>query len=238
MNELIGSYLASKVNAWRPLTIKATASRLKHYSSTVSPDTIFKDLKTQGAKPYYRKQVFVSMCAYQDWLIAQGRATSNQFRAFMKSSAQLFRNVYEDKYTSLTWEEFQNELSECECSELKSALALMAYGACRLSEVYTYDPQSRTVLGKGQKRRYVHVPEGTELVAVSLTPRQIRARLRYNPHAYRKLAADKYLRGGLDIKTVQVLLGHSSLLSTQRYLRPMQNDELKVKLEQQVWRTA
>jgi integrase len=41
-------------------------------------------------------------------------------------------------------------------------------------------------------------------------------------HKFRATAATNWLRAGLDVRTVQKLLGHRSLNSTLRYLQPLQ----------------
>lgn len=233
--EYLAEYLVDKKAVWSPSTYKSTVSRLKHLTDS-DPLKVYKTLKAKGYKPYYIKITFICIATFMDWCLAQGRATiiTNSFKQFIKTNSQLFRNVYEDKYSTITWEEFQEEYKEAD-NETKTVLMLLAYGGCRLAEVFTYDGKS--VVGKGSKRRIVHLPSGTSLPMVGLSSDQIRARLRYNPHAYRKLAADQWFRNGLDLKTVQVLLGHTSIASTQRYLRPMEQDELQLKLEQ-AWRSA
>src|ERR1019366_4300059 len=45
-------------------------------------------------------------------------------------------------------------------------------------------------------------------------------------HKFRATFATNVLRGGIDIRTVQALLGHKSLESTMRYLQPMRGTAL------------
>jgi integrase len=49
-------------------------------------------------------------------------------------------------------------------------------------------------------------------------------------HKFRATAATNWLRGGIDLRTVQSLLGHSSLESTIRYLKPLSGSDLHKKL--------
>lgn len=234
LNQDVADYLAAQRNIWTPSTVKAAASRLKHYSPCQDALKVYNRMISEGYSRYYIQIVFISVASLKDWLQAQGRANSNPFREFLQTHKHLFRNCYEDNYATITWEEYQEELSKAD-RQMQSVLALLGYAGCRLEEIYTYD--GTRVLGKGGKHRPVFVPNHIHLEPISLSVDQIRRRLKHNPHAYRKLAADRWLRAGVDIKTVQKLLGHTSLASTQRYLRPLQDEELNDKL-QDIWRTA
>ncbi|MDR3792297.1 MAG: site-specific integrase [Terracidiphilus sp.] len=54
-------------------------------------------------------------------------------------------------------------------------------------------------------------------------------------HKFRRTYATKLLRNGVDLRTVQALMGHSDLDSTLRYLRPAEADELQGKLAKIAW---
>lgn len=227
-------YLASKHDVWTAGTVKAATSRLMQYNPSQTPAQLYSKMKLENYKPYYIKISFITISAFADWQVAQGRANINPYKLFLQQNNQLFRNAYEDKYATITWAEFLEEYNNAS-QDMRIVLALLGFGGCRLGEVKTFD--GITTLGKGGKRRPIHLPSNIAFVPVCLSTTQIRRRLRHNPHSYRKLAADTWARNGIDLKTIQVLLGHSSLASTQRYLRPMQQDELKLKLED-AWRTA
>ena len=49
-------------------------------------------------------------------------------------------------------------------------------------------------------------------------------------HKFRATAATTWLRGRIDIRTVQSLLGHKDLASTMRYLKPMAGSDLHKKM--------
>jgi integrase len=229
LNQDVSLYLNSKRSVWKPDTIRATSSRLANYTPGQEAVEVYNRMIEQGCSPYYVKLTFINLAAFMDWLIAQGRATNNSYREFLAKNKQLFRNAYEDKYASITWQEFQEEMEQAD-EQMRMVLSLLGYAGCRLNELYSFD--GITVLGKGGKRRRVYLPDAIPVTPVKLSPSQIRRRLKANPHSYRKLAADYWLRNGIDLKTVQVLLGHSSLASTQRYLRPMEADTLQDKLNQ------
>lgn len=237
LHQDVKDYLQEKKPVWTAGSYNSSASRLVQYSPQKDAVSTYNEMVKAGYSPYYIKITFVSICSFMDWMKEQGRsdpALSNSFRRFMQQNNQLFRNAYQDKYATITWKEFIEEYNNVD-TEMRSVLALMGFGGCRLSELYTFDGGS--VVGKGSKRRPVHLPSDHKCVPITLSPSQIRRRLRHNPHSYRKLAADRWARSGVDIKTIQVLLGHTSLTSTQRYLRPMQEDELKITLNN-AWRTA
>lgn len=238
LNQNVCDYLKDKQLVWTAGTLQASASRLMQYDSARDAAGTYSVMKAAGYSPYYIKITFISLASFMEWMIAQGRAgTPNIYKDFMERNSQVFRNAYQDKYATITWQEFIEEYEAAD-EQMRSVLLLLGFGGCRLSEIYTFDGGS--VLGKGGKRRTVHLPTEGKINAMGLAPvqlseTQIRRRLRHNPHAYRKLAADKWLRGGVDLKTVQVLLGHTSLASTQRYLRPLEQDARKALLNN-IWR--
>jgi len=54
-------------------------------------------------------------------------------------------------------------------------------------------------------------------------------------HKFRATAATNWLRAGLDVRTVQKLLGHSNLSSTLRYLQPLQVADIQ---KSDAWKAA
>jgi integrase len=55
-----------------------------------------------------------------------------------------------------------------------------------------------------------------------------------HPHKFRASYATKLLQSGVDLKTVQKLLGHKNLESTMRYLAKAQSPEVRAKMDA-VW---
>lgn len=230
----VSRYLDERRLVWTSATLKAAASRFKlHFG--MDAEMVYKKMVEQGYKPYYIKVSFIMFSGYMEWLKAQGRATHNVYADFLKKNRQVFINAYQDSYTTLSLESFLDEYRSA-TPAMQAVLVLLGIAGCRLSELYTFD--GTTVMGKGGKRRKVFIPEGMQVAApITLSPHAIRRALKHNPHAYRKLSADTWFKKGLDIKTVQVLLGHTSLQATQRYLRPMQQDELQDSVNN-IWRNV
>lgn len=127
----------------------------------------------------------------------------------------------------------------------KAMLLLGRYAALRLNEIttlHTRQRQGRTlrITGKGEKQR--DVPINDELLVIlqrleaqvgddyyfpgrygghqhpQSVNKVITRRLGMNPHSLRHAALTAAFRGTRDIRAVQELAGHASLLTTQRYL--------------------
>jgi site-specific recombinase XerD len=82
------------------------------------------------------------------------------------------------------------------------------------------------------------------LLAHGFEPTRTRARGRVNRdqlveidlhwHDLRHEAACRWLAGGLDLRAIQLLLGHAALKTTQRYLN-VTDEELRRTMEQKLW---
>lgn len=147
-------------------------------------------------------------------------------------------------------EEVERLLAESD-GEMRRLIALMAFCGLRIAEACsaTYEDiverggvKMLRVTGKGGKVRYVPIPpRAAQLLGqgrgaiVGLTPPAAWARfsrltrsLRINatPHKLRHWYATHLLRNGADLRTVQELLGHSSLATTQVYTHV--SDEMRI----------
>jgi integrase len=54
-------------------------------------------------------------------------------------------------------------------------------------------------------------------------------------HKFRATYCTKLLRSGVDIRTVQAMMGHSDLASTMRYLRPAENEQTQARINTMNW---
>jgi integrase len=64
-----------------------------------------------------------------------------------------------------------------------------------------------------------------------------RAKVAAHPHKFRATYATKLLQSGVDIKTVQKLLGHKTIEATMRYLSKARSPEVRAKMNM-VWKAA
>jgi integrase len=54
-------------------------------------------------------------------------------------------------------------------------------------------------------------------------------------HKFRATFCTKLLRSGLDIRTIQAVMGHADLASTMRYLRPAENEQTQARINSMRW---
>jgi integrase/recombinase XerD len=80
------------------------------------------------------------------------------------------------------------------------------------------------VFANGAGNRYTHMWDDCKKVAKE-------AGIRAHPHKFRSTFATRLLQGGMDLKTVQKLLGHKNLESTMRYLARAETKAVKAKVD-------
>jgi integrase/recombinase XerC len=113
------------------------------------------------------------------------------------------------------------------------ACALMYYCGLRRGELAAMkriSPSRLEVLGKGSKRRQVIIPREARKYLegrIATKPDLIYAAVKYaaekegmawvHPHTLRHSYATNLIDAGFNIREVQELLGHASIMTTQRY---------------------
>lgn len=127
---------------------------------------------------------------------------------------------------------------------VRPVLALLYATGMRLSEALDLQPEDldrerrliRVRAGKGNRERFVPLPgfvlERSRLASILpiRSPEAVRAALRracdrsgtraLTPHSFRHAFASHQLAAGVDLRLLQVTLGHASIRSTARYARP------------------
>ena len=73
------------------------------------------------------------------------------------------------------------------------------------------------------------------------TARTSRKRLAWNrrsttPHKFRATCCTKLLQSGIDLKTVQKLMGHKTIESTMRYLAKAESKKVRAKVDAVQWK--
>jgi hypothetical protein len=59
---------------------------------------------------------------------------------------------------------------------------------------------------------------------------------KYHPHRFRATYCTKLLQSGIDLKTVQKLMGHKTIESTMRYLAKAESHKVKAKVDAVQWK--
>jgi site-specific recombinase XerD len=88
-------------------------------------------------------------------------------------------------------------------------------------------PRGRRIFANGNGNKYTHAWDDAQDIAERATPKVWDA----YPHKFRATYASTLLQNGIDLKTVQVLLGHKNLESTQRYLAKAQSAKVREKVD-------
>jgi len=84
--------------------------------------------------------------------------------------------------------------------------------------------KSDWVFANGNGNRYTHMWDDCNRIAEKAGVKDA------HPHKFRATYATRLLQGGMDLKTVQKLLGHKNLESTMRYLAKAQSHEVREKV--------
>lgn len=146
----------------------------------------------------------------------------------------------------LSLQEVERLYNAAETDEQRLLVALFYESGLRLSELanlhrnaVNLDNCSGDVVGKGKKQRVFFFEETSKRLltvrfknhdtVTDLSTRQIQRIIKglgekaklgkdISPHTLRHSFATNLLLNGMDIRSIQILLGHSSVLTTQRYL--------------------
>jgi site-specific recombinase XerD len=70
-----------------------------------------------------------------------------------------------------------------------------------------------------------HHPDTLAVLNSPFSPKRAVDPVQWHLHRFRDTAATRWLRAGIDVRTVQEWLGHESLATTQKYLEPSKETE-------------
>jgi len=85
------------------------------------------------------------------------------------------------------------------------------------------------VFANGEGNRYTHMWDDCQEIAKKVGVNN------FHPHKFRATYATRLLQGGMDLKSVQSLLGHKTIESTMRYLARAESGKMRVKINA-IWR--
>ena len=115
----------------------------------------------------------------------------------------------------------------------------------RLQEYKAANPEKRFVIGNAKDRphtKLLRLLKGLVKSAGLNCGRCEGCRIRkecehWFLHKFRATACTQWLRSGLDLRTVQQMMGHSDIASTMRYLRPQEDAHTQTKINTILWTT-
>lgn len=185
-----------------------------------------------------RKSIRSAFCSYYAWAAREGLIDANP--ALTLDTVQIpvtIPRVAPDRVV-------QRGL-ESASLELRAMIMLGRYACLRLTELTTLHTSQREgdllrIVGKGEKQRLVPINEPLMHVLIALEAevgrghyfpgrrgphlhpqsvnKMITRHLGVNPHSLRHAGATAAYEATGDLRAVQMLLGHASLATTQRYL--------------------
>lgn len=221
------------------------AKRVVSDLTQASTEDLYRYLDTLSPKADARNHARGALIAWYDWQIEQGLRTDNPAdkiparKRLKKLPKALTRGQASKVWGAAAW---HDDL------RVRALVALMLFGALRVGEALALrwedvgDDQLH-VTGKGGHERTVaaHSVVWRSLDALPLQGRYVlsgadepisydqayrwvkqvgeAAGVRLTPHVLRHTAATELVRAGVDIRTVQDVLGHSEMSTTAAYLR-------------------
>jgi len=229
MLELIEKYVTAHENAWAESTKRSESSRLKRLASGITgdPARLWKFLERNLA-PYSRVTAYTRVSDFWEWCIRKGHVQGpNRYAEWREENARLFKHVYQRKQPDLTYREARARVETLGCGEVREKCLQLLEGGLRYSESNTYDPASRTVVGKGGKRRRVYTNRQPKWgYSYSTLLRALRP-LGLTPHDLRKLAATEFRKRGLNEENLCKVMGWESFETARSYLQTEKEDELE-----------
>lgn len=229
MNNLISEYLAARVNAWSPTTLKSEAARLNALAGVIdkSAQALWDHLLT-SQKPYSRVTSYTRVVAFYDWAIEEGRMPGpNLYKKFKKENARLFKHAYSKKIPDISMQDAEAKIAKIADRSIREKCLELLKNGMRFTESLTRD-SNNMIVGKGGKKREVYGPVSSNVRSVSYFG--VWAALRtvgLKPHDLRKIFATDLYRKGLDQVDVAAVMGWSNFQTAASYIAPSNSQKLR-----------
>lgn len=232
----IEDYINLKKGLWAETTCSTAVWKLKvceQISPELDPRDIFDGLKFKQKKLYTIKTYLIIAAGYEKFLKG-----TEHIKQFLKDNAYVFRHAYQEKTRRMSEEDYATILKEVENSpNLYNLMILLGRCGLRKSEALEAkwsDIDTRRhllkVQGKGNKLRHVPILSswlkqcgvvGSDKIVGSRNGCfSYFKRSPFSFHDFRAFYATKIMNTqGCSIKDAQLMLGHTSIATTQKYLR-------------------
>lgn len=225
----IKDYLDSKRNSWTSSTKRSEGYRLNALlplleQANFQPEAFYELLKPRYAS-YTIKTIFNRV---GDFLAFYNNSS---IKEYVRSNKNLFKYSYQFKFVDYSFEEAYEAIKKIKHEEVKKVCILMLTTGMRIHEALKYDGTG-SVIGKGGKPRPIFSSDKTNGSISEATVRLYCKQVGLNPHDLRKLAATKLAASGLKEADLMHCMGWSNIQTASRYLQPLKQDELAIKVRE------
>ena len=228
--EIVTLYLKDKETGWAPSTMRSETLRLTSWAEHLdgNPETLWKAI--QELAPYTRVTIWTRVSDFWGWAIENGHVPGpNPYKAWRKKNGKRqFKHAYNPKRPDTTFEEAKARIQGLSDSGVRKKALELLYGGLRYTESFTYQPGSKTVVGKGSKRRRVYIPEipGGSYQGCYRTFLRRLKEIGLTPHVLRKLAATELARRGLREFDLCEVMGWASIETAKIYVAPLREEAM------------
>lgn len=228
MRDHIRDYIKDKEFAWAPTTQKSEQYRLSSLSHSLDGDPARLWQELSKLKPYSRITTWTRVCAFWEWMIANGRSSGpNLYKVWREKNARIFKNAYQPKYPTISFEEAVLKVKGLK-DKAASNLALQILGeGTRWSECQTEG--SDPIIGKSASARSRYRPDlaGPTFKGSYASFRRALGDVGIRPHDLRKLCATRLVSEGLKEADLLKVMGWTSMETAKFYLAPKADSELR-----------
>lgn len=237
--KLYYSYLTYYDKIWDTKTYEVERSKLKTIvramrKSGFSGIAFYNALKEEGYAPYTIKSLVQRAASlYQHGQDSDFLSKfNNPMKDLLIRHPQLFRNAYKTERLTIDFDEAKAKILTIQNVEVRDFCLALLMSGLRIHEAYIVNQQTSSVVGKGDKERYVMFDYPHQTFPPASTVRRTLAKLGLKPHTLRKLLATKLSRSDMTYTDICAVLGWSSLQTAAKYLQPLKEEQLKQKMKE------